>query len=70
MKLNTRTTTVLLAAAVTALPAVAFGREGVKPLDDDAASRMVSLSDSIEPLVDQFNADKGKLRLVTLLSPT
>ena len=70
MKLNKRTTTVLLAATVAALPDVAFGREGARPLDDDEASRMVSLSDSIGPLVDQFNADKGKLRLVTLLSPT
>jgi hypothetical protein len=35
---------------------------------DDA--RLISLADSLAPLRDHFNADKGKPRLVTLLSPT
>ncbi len=35
---------------------------------DDA--RLISLADSLAPLRDRFNADKGKPRLVALLSPT
>ncbi len=35
-----------------------------------AASRVTVLSDSIEPLRQQFNADKDKLRVLALLSPT
>lgn len=28
------------------------------------------LADTLQPLIDRFNADKGKLRFVALLSPT
>jgi hypothetical protein len=35
-----------------------------------AARRMTVLSDSIEPLRQQFNADKDKLRVLALLAPT
>ncbi|MCH7995572.1 MAG: hypothetical protein IIB57_14160 [Planctomycetes bacterium] len=31
---------------------------------------IVSLADSIAPLIDRFNADKAKVRFVTILSPT
>ncbi len=31
---------------------------------------LVSLADSLAPLRDRFNADRGKPRLVALLSPT
>jgi len=42
---------------------------------EDKSSREVALpvtvlSDSIEPLRQQFNADKDKLRVLALLSPT
>ena len=33
-------------------------------------TRLVSLADSLAPLRDRFNVDKGKPRLVALLSPT
>lgn len=68
MKLSTRTTTVLLAAAVTALPAVALEHEGAKPLDELVS--VVSLADSLKPLKDRFNAHKDKNRFVAILSPT
>ena len=32
--------------------------------------KLISLQDSIQPLVDRFNAGKHKLRFVALLSPT
>ncbi len=35
-----------------------------------AALRVTVLNDSIEPLRRQFNADKDKLRVLALLSPT
>ena len=35
-----------------------------------AAMRLAVLGDSIEPLLQQFNADKDKLRVLALLSPT
>ena len=35
-----------------------------------AALRVTVLGDSIEPLRKQFNADKDKLRVLALLSPT
>ena len=35
-----------------------------------AALRVTVLSDSIEPLRQQFNADKDNLRVLALLSPT
>ena len=35
-----------------------------------APARMTVLSDSIEPLRQQFNADKDKLRVLALFSPT
>lgn len=31
---------------------------------------IVSLADSIAPLIDRFNADKAKVRFLTILSPT
>ena len=31
---------------------------------------VVSLADSIAPLIDRFNADKDKVRFLTILSPT
>lgn len=34
------------------------------------ADEMVSYSTDLEELKKEFNADKGKVRLVTLLSPT
>jgi len=34
------------------------------------SDRLTSLADSIAPLRDQFNAERDKLRLVALLSPT
>lgn len=39
-------------------------------VDQDRKAALTSLNDSLEPLVDAFNADKGKLRFVTILSPT
>ena len=36
----------------------------------EAALPVTVLSDSIEPLRQQFNADKDKLRVLALLSPT
>ena len=33
-------------------------------------ARMTDLADSLEPLREQFNADKEKLRALALLSPT
>ena len=68
MKVNTRTTTVLLAATVAALPAVAFGREAAKPLDEPVS--VASLADSLKPLKDHFNAHTDKTRFVAILSPT
>lgn len=35
-----------------------------------APARMTVLSDSLEPLRQQFNADKDKLRVLALFSPT
>jgi len=35
-----------------------------------APPRMTVLSDDIEPLRQQFNADKHKLRILALFSPT
>ena len=35
-----------------------------------APAQMTVLSDSIEPLRQQFNADKDKLRVLALFSPT
>lgn len=34
------------------------------------AADLISLEGSLQPLVEGFNADKGKLRFVTILSPT
>ena len=34
------------------------------------SQELVSLADSIDPLVKQFNKDAGRYRLVALLSPT
>lgn len=68
MKVNTRTTTVLLAATVAALPVVAFEREGAKPLDEPVS--VASLADSLKPLKDRFNAHRDKTRFVAILSPT
>ena len=34
------------------------------------AGRVISLGDSLAPLQHRFNADKNKVRLVALLSPT
>ena len=35
-----------------------------------AAARLAVLGDSIDPLRQQFNADKDKLRVLALFSPT
>ena len=35
-----------------------------------AEANLTSLSDSLDPLRERFNADKGKHRVVALLSPT
>lgn len=34
------------------------------------AADLISLEDSLQPLINRFNADKSKVRLVTILSPT
>lgn len=39
-------------------------------VDQDRRAALTSLNDSLTPLIDAFNADKGKLRFVTILSPT
>lgn len=36
----------------------------------DNHAALISLADSLAPLQDRFNADKGKPRLLALLSPT
>ena len=36
----------------------------------DAGAGIISLSDSLAPLVRRFNADKDNARLVAILSPT
>jgi hypothetical protein len=35
-----------------------------------AAEQVTSLSESIEPLVAEFNQQRGKVRLIALVSPT
>ena len=41
-----------------------------KTADTAQAGKMISLGDSLAPLRSRFNADKDKVRLVALLSPT
>ena len=59
-------------AAVVALASCLFGagcassREG----KSQASARMTVLNDSIEPLRQEFNSDKDKLRVLALFSPT
>ena len=38
--------------------------------DDDAKIEMITLGDSLQPVIDRFNAEKDKPRIVALLSPT
>lgn len=35
-----------------------------------AATQILSLADSLQPLKEHFNSNSGKLRFVALLSPT
>ena len=62
------------AAAAGALLACLFGSGCASNRGDkssrQAAPRVTVLSDSIEPLRAQFNADQDKLRVLALLSPT
>jgi len=61
-------------AATTVLLTCLFGAGCASNREDkssrQAAPRVTVLSDSIEPLRQQFNADKDKLRVLALLSPT
>ncbi len=42
---------------------------GIAPADN-RPDKLISLADSLDPLVDQFNKDAARYRLVALLSPT
>jgi hypothetical protein len=35
-----------------------------------AVAQVISLSESIQPLVAEFNHERGKARLIALVSPT
>lgn len=37
---------------------------------DDTMIEMITLRDSLQPLIDRFNAEKDKPRILALLSPT
>ena len=36
----------------------------------EAEIRLLSLADSLDPLLDHFNRHRGQLRVLALLSPT
>ena len=62
--------TVIKAQTVTPVGSDQVGESNSAAESDRAEPEMVSLDDSLKPLIDAFNADKGKLRFVTILSPT
>lgn len=39
-------------------------------VDEKPTKKLISLADSLKPLKDHFNANKHRVRFVTLLSPT
>lgn len=46
-------------------------RQGKKEQEDDTViAETVSLADSLDPLIEYFNANKNAVRFITLLSPT
>lgn len=65
---------VTTALSTTAATAQSKGAPRDEPVADFASSEdeplLTSLEKSLQPLRDRFNEHKGKLRFVTLLSPT
>ena len=59
-----------LAALSGALIVGTIAGETAAQADDEAAIEMVTLGGSLQPLIDRFNAEKDKPRIVALLSPT
>lgn len=63
---------VLLSALSLAFQSAAHANSGPEAQTkvDNKTARLVSLADSIDPLKEHFNANRGKNRFITLLSPT
>ena len=74
MLLPALTLAVVFTAALQVANADARGRGAAAPVvqskDDNKATRLISLADSLGPLQVRFNMHADKPRLVVILSPT